>query len=1680
MGGEGTVAVVQGRPASGAVELVGVGATGSEPQARRRAHCTRDVRRASTGKGDILPHCDLLLLGLGDVTFEVAVERDTQEGIALEVEDCQCPPGYVGLSCQDCAPGYERSGGGLYLGTCVQKTISTQCSSGAVSCFCSGVTQDCSSSSWYRHTEEVDFSRGGRNIFEVTTSDARSPYSPASRASVGSRELTFSSFGEARGQTLYWKLAEPFTGNKVTAYGGYIKYVFRYSGTGSPNSEPDVILRGNDITLHYIHRDPSRTDQDNTVEITMFEDRWQRVDGQPATREHLLMTLADLDTFLIKMSYVDRTESSSLLRVEMQYANERDSGLARASAVEMCRCPPGYIGTSCEDCAPGYSRSGGGLYLGLCERCECHGHASECDLEYGYCIDCQHNTEGDQCERCKPGFTGDARRGTPNDCQPLAVRPPCHCNNHSPRGCDSYGRCLLCEHNTEGEHCETCKRGFYGRATDGTPYDCTPCPCPGDPPPTLTWGYRTARGPLRGDVVANNGDLSIPSARLSDAGQYICTASNPYGTVDASPVRLDVSPKGAPPQPIVDPSFQTVRVGDPARITCTASGDPPPQIRWGFRVPNGPLRGDVVESNGVLSIPSASMEDAGDENNCYNSDGAASSYIKAELVCTPTGSQLVDRVQWVRLSNSLPNDAKQTDNGILRFSSFEASYAGDYECQGYRGSDLVGSASVRVNARGGGPKADFSRPAGAIVRVSEPAIRVVQEGGSIVLNCEVSEHKDKKVNYEWALLREGTMTRLQSTDSTLTINNANPATDFGVYRCEVETADEGELLGSATVAVIVGHGSQSNAVSSPFDLKAPAQLICPIYSVPGSIIEWTKEGGSLPEKAVQKGNTLEISDFDEEDQGIYTCRVTINRDSVQGYVKASIWVPETIIQVLTEVSQESLNLGETAWFDCKVQGDPSATVTWSKEGSDLLPDNSEVKGNRLLLTSLREDNSGIYKCRAQTKAGPLETRTVLNIGSAKRKRKELRNGEPLTRNHRNLAAHLDAQERSNSVFGTWRRSLCPRNKRRAQTSRFCSSIVVPVRHCETVACFAWNRAVLALVLNVRFGRRVRPWRGSRHPTLSMYNVAAQPAEVALHGGRGQVTTRGLPITRAVGMEARIPCASQSAKGVAGKVKWEKLNGELPHAYRVQLGVLVISKLTRQDAGVYRCTLETAEGLASKTDVNLLVSDFIPSFDGKGFVEVIPLPQKAWQQFEIKLTFKPRSSEGLIFYTEKTSQTEEKGDFVTVGLRNGKVVYRFDLGSGPAEIVSNHPVEVGEWNQIIFKKDDKKGTLTVNDEDENFATAPGTQVGLGLADSVSLGGVEDYAEINTERIGFKKGLDGAISEYVVNGVRVDLGEAVVKTSANVGLEAVCAKRPCLNGGSCIPAYGRTGFKCKCNAGGPLSFSGERCEKPGKMCENEKGRCEAGYCLDKPDGSFNCICPLNRTGVLCSETRDASGFKSVKFNGENSFVAIKRPTSKREFVLELSVKPTTLDDQVIAYVGGDVSGSKSDFLGLALVDGKLRYSYDNGGGIATLSYGESIEVGKVYEIAVQRIGSEGSLRVNGETITAKSSGDAINLATDLFIGGVAPGIEMADQFGDIDGFSGCILAPVKINGVEQNLLRSAIDGGNVDECPTDDEEMPCANGTLVMILASINIYAQPTDLFHNTVIITIAENVVVGQL
>lgn len=111
------------------------------------------------------------------------------------------------------------------------------------------------------------------------------------------------------------------------------------------------MFKGNDITLHYTHRNGAFTYGDIQVDVPLYEDKWHRLDRQPATREHLLMALADLSDVLIKAGAgSSKGATTSLVRVSLDHAvsaNKSPNGV-RALEVEECECPIGYVGTSCE------------------------------------------------------------------------------------------------------------------------------------------------------------------------------------------------------------------------------------------------------------------------------------------------------------------------------------------------------------------------------------------------------------------------------------------------------------------------------------------------------------------------------------------------------------------------------------------------------------------------------------------------------------------------------------------------------------------------------------------------------------------------------------------------------------------------------------------------------------------------------------------------------------------------------------------------------------------------------------------------------------------------------------------------------------------------------------------------------------------------------------------------------------------------------------------------------------------------------------------------------------------------------------------------------------------------------------------------------------------------------------
>lgn len=81
------------------------------------------------------------------------------------------------------------------------------------------------------------------------------------------------------------------------------------------------------------------------------ESEWQSVDRtgtRPASRADLLTVLSDLQYILIRASLKETVYEVLISDVSLDTAVQQQTGQRAVDDVEVCRCPPGYSGTSCE------------------------------------------------------------------------------------------------------------------------------------------------------------------------------------------------------------------------------------------------------------------------------------------------------------------------------------------------------------------------------------------------------------------------------------------------------------------------------------------------------------------------------------------------------------------------------------------------------------------------------------------------------------------------------------------------------------------------------------------------------------------------------------------------------------------------------------------------------------------------------------------------------------------------------------------------------------------------------------------------------------------------------------------------------------------------------------------------------------------------------------------------------------------------------------------------------------------------------------------------------------------------------------------------------------------------------------------------------------------------------------
>uniref|UniRef100_A0A4W6FNJ1 Heparan sulfate proteoglycan 2 n=1 Tax=Lates calcarifer TaxID=8187 RepID=A0A4W6FNJ1_LATCA len=1169
-----------------------------------------------------------------------------------------CPPGYTGRRCERCAAGYtgnpqrgqrctvgncyncdqrgsESCNGGVCQ--CKMNVEGSSCSSckpgtfnlskankdGCLSCFCMGVTQQCSSSTYYRDQVSSVFSPGNFQGFALVNRQRTNRITTGFTVEVSTEgtQLSYSNFDYLGQEPHYWQLPGVYQGDKVGSYGGKLKYTITYVADhrGLESGDPEVQIIGNDITLvagmSWKRRlDSSRKKEQ--FEVIFREENWRRPDGMPATREHLMMVLADLDDILIRASYATDMRSSSISDVSMEVAVPNYSGFAQALEVEECRCPPGYQGLSCQDCAPGYTRTGGGLYLGHCELCECNGHSDSCHPETGVCTSCQHNTQGGLCEQCAPGFFGDPTVGTPEDCQPCACPHTDPDNQFSPT-CESLGnggyQCTACQPGYTGQYCERCAPGYVGNPQEREkcrPYDASlvvkvypervlasqggpvtlRCQVSGSPPHYFHWSRVDGR-PISSsaDRRRQGAELYFPSVQPSDAGIYVCTCRDQRSTNRSrAEIVVTSAPSKAIEVTVEEPKAQTVRVGSTVSFICTAKSKSPAYTLVWTRMGNGKLPNRAMDFNGILTIQNVQPEDAGvyvctGSNMFAMDEGSAILYVpageaaqpvasitpsvlnvqqgqRAEFRCTVTGNP-TPAIEWIGGPGNRMSPRAVIRGGILTFSAVDPADEGEYTCKAL---NTHGEHTARVSL--------FVQSTQPQVQVSPQNIEV-HEGDTLRLYCRASGSPTPKLTW----LKNGgqipPQARMDRTDiGTLLIPNIKMS-DSGTYMC-VGSNRIGSNSAPIKVTVLKADHISSSVVSiqpSIADVQEgqSLELNCFAPGNPPPQVTWTRASGRLSSNHEVLGSQLRILSATPEDSGEYICRVQGNTGNPgthihQASVSVSVTSSSSRLQspiIAIEPHSAAVRVGESASFRCRVySGAQPVRLEWKLASNQPLPDNVKVSpdGSVITITNARPINHGAYRCVA--KGFPLSpVATVTPVGPVR-----VRVGEPI-----NLECQASGEPRP-SV--SWHR--LDSNRKTMLSSP------VPME----------SNAVMQILV-------ARPEDSGTYVCTARNNEGSTETkvEVVVEGGSQvpSVPRASVPEPLMVVVEGQTVTLRCEAHGFPSpKITWSKLRSPLPWRHKVVNNSLVLPNVGRQDSGEYICSATNNMGT---TEVTIMLDVETPPY-----------------------------------------------------------------------------------------------------------------------------------------------------------------------------------------------------------------------------------------------------------------------------------------------------------------------------------------------------------------------------------------------------------------------------------------------------------------------------------------------------
>ncbi|XP_035202153.1 roundabout homolog 3 isoform X2 [Oxyura jamaicensis] len=348
----------------------------------------------------------------------------------------------------------------------------------------------------------------------------------------------------------------------------------------------------------------------------------------------------------------------------------------------------------------------------------------------------------------------------------------------------------------------------------------------GHPEPTVSWKKNGAQLNDKDErITIRGGKLMMATTRKSDAGIYVCVATNMVGERDSEPAELVVFERPAFSK---RPLNQAVLVDETAEFPCEVLGDPQPTARWRKEDGELPLGRWELLADNTLRISQVHVEDEGTytcvaENSVGKSEASGTLIVRVppQLVtwphdqsvppgrsvtfqCETTGNP-PPAVFWQKEGSQtllFPGQPPQmasrfsvAPGGAMTITAVQPTDAGYYLCQAI---SVAGSVLAKALLEVEAAPTEHGPP---VIHWGPANRTVLPVGATVWLPCWVAGDPQPHVGWlKDGRAMPGPETRASLLENgTLQISSLR-VTDSGQYEC-VATSSMGEMRWSGTLQV---------------------------------------------------------------------------------------------------------------------------------------------------------------------------------------------------------------------------------------------------------------------------------------------------------------------------------------------------------------------------------------------------------------------------------------------------------------------------------------------------------------------------------------------------------------------------------------------------------------------------------------------------------------------------------------------------------------------------------------------------------------------------------------------------------------------------------------------------------------------------------------------------------------